>query len=96
MSKAIIISASLFFITTVLIVSGVLDALFIFLLSGALPGTPLQVSPGVMLVGFFSAGWIIMARFISHHVKHFYDVHLLTRRYMVRQGSMPKRRYQRI
>ena len=96
MSKAIVISAALFFFGMILVTSGVVDALIIFLLSGALPGTSFQIPPGVMLVGFFSIGWILAARFISHHVAHFYEVHLLTKRYAARQASMPKRRYSRI
>ncbi len=96
MSKAIVTTAAIFFLGTILVASGVLDALVIFLLSGSIPGTSFQVSPGIMLVGFFSIGWVLMARFVSHHVKHFYEVHILTKRYLTRQGSMPKRRYGRI
>lgn len=96
MSKAIVISAALFFFATILVVSGVVDALVIFLLSGVLPGTSIQVSPGVMLVGFFSIGWILVARLVSGNIKHFYEVHILTKRYLTRHASMPKRRYQRI
>lgn len=96
MSKIIIISTGIALAIAVLVSSGIIDSLVIFLLSGVLPGTSLQIPSGVMLVGFFSIAWLLVARSVTSNVKHFYEVHRLTRRYSARQSAMPKRRYSRI
>lgn len=52
--------ASLVILLVILIKSGVIDALLMFILIGAIPSTSLVLSPSVMITIVIAIGWVAL------------------------------------
>ncbi|OGL22181.1 hypothetical protein A2707_02490 [Candidatus Saccharibacteria bacterium RIFCSPHIGHO2_01_FULL_45_15] len=76
--------------------SGISDALLAFLLSGAVPGTTLTVSPTVMMIGCIAAAWLVLFRLTALSAINVVTMRRLVNHHSKRQARMPKRRYSRI
>jgi hypothetical protein len=86
------------FITSFYIVveSGMADALIVFFLSGAVPGTNIIVSPTAMMVGFAAIAWLVLMRMTALGTLNIITMNRLVKRHTEKQRRMPKRRYGRI
>ena len=90
---------SLFFIiiaTFVLVESGIVDALIVFLLSGSVPGTSIVVSPTSMMIGLAAITWLVLTRITALGTLNLMLMRRLVKRHTLKQERMPKRRYSRI
>lgn len=96
MQKAAIIFITLIVGAAVLVESGIIDALMVFLLSGSLPGTSITLSPNVMMFVLVAASWLAINRMTSFTLASPRTIRRLAKRYLHKQDRMPKRRYSRI
>ena len=87
---------SLVIITMLLVRAGVLDSLVIFILSGAIPGTTLQLPPSAMLLGVVAITWLLVMHMTTHQFRSYVAFRRLVTHYTKRNDRMPKRRYGRI
>lgn len=91
---------SLLFITIViafvLTQSGIIDALILFLLSGAVPGTSIVVSPTAMMIGLAAITWLVLTQLTALGTVNLMTMRRLVKRHTLKQERMPKRRYSRI
>ena len=96
MKKTIIIACLASLGLVILIKSGVIESLVLFLLVGLVPGTNYAVPSSVMLLAIFSILWLLVVRFAA--VELFYL--FLDKRASMPQSNhkkhMPKRRYSQI
>ena len=77
----------------VLVQSGVIDALLIFLLSGAIPGTTWSLPAGLMLVGWVATALILTFRWTAIALISELDLRRRTAKYLARKDRMPKKRF---
>ena len=96
MRKIVIISFTIIMALAVLIESGVIDALIVFLLSGSLPGTSIVLSPSAMMFGLVAITWLVLTRLTALSTLNLLTMRRLVKRYSKKQERMPKRRYSRI
>lgn len=80
----------------ILVESGIVDSLIVFLLSGAVPGTSFVVSPTAMMVGLATITWLVLTRITALGALNLMAMQRLVKRYSKKQARMPKRRYSRI
>ena len=76
--------------------SGVSDALLAFLLSGAVPGTTMTLSPTVMMIGCVAVAWLVLFHLTALGAIKMVAMRRLVNHHNRRQARMPKRRYSRI
>ncbi len=76
--------------------SGVSDALLAFLLSGAVPGTAITLSPTVMMIGCAAIAWLVLFHLTALGAIKMVAMRRLVSHHNRRQARMPKRRYSRI
>lgn len=96
MRKMVIISSCTIVAIAALIQSGVVDALAVFLLSGSLPGTPIALSPTMMMLILIAAAWLTLARLTTLGTLNVLTVRRFIKRHAIKKARMPKRRYSRI
>jgi uncharacterized membrane protein len=96
MKKAVIIASLILFVYIVLSESGVLNALLVFLLVGAVPGTTITISPNFMLLGIGIIAWLVLFNLMAVRIANFATSKRLIGKYITRTERMPKRRYSRI
>ena len=77
----------------VLFESGVIDSLLVFLLSGSIPGTPITLTPSMMMALLAVSAWLLLARLTAFNAR---VVRRHLHRRLKKQKHMPKRRYSRI
>lgn len=77
----------------VFVESGVLDALLTFLLSGAVPGTSLTISPNLMMVGFGAIAWLVLVRMTALGTLNIVTIRRLITERHERKARMPKKRF---
>lgn len=75
---------------------GVLNAILLFLLVGAIPGTSHSVPAGVMLVGILSTAWLIVFRFMAREVLYLIADKRIQKHGSLRKARMPKRRFEQL
>ncbi|MFZ1360453.1 MAG: hypothetical protein WAS27_00245 [Candidatus Saccharimonadales bacterium] len=80
----------------VLVLSNIADSLFVFLISGSIPGTPVALSPSVMMLLLAVIAWLVVARLASFTPSRLLAIHRAAKRHIKRSSTMPKRRYSRI
>ena len=73
--------------------SGVLDALLLFLLVGAIPGTSWSLSAGLMLTIGIITVLLISFRYTAIALINELDLRRRTQKYIVRKERMPKKRF---
>ncbi|MBI3889156.1 hypothetical protein HY312_01070, partial [Candidatus Saccharibacteria bacterium] len=82
--------------SVIFIQSGIVDALIVFLLSGAVPGTSIVVSPTAMMIGLATVTWLVLTQITALGTLNLMTMRRLVKRYGKKQDRMPKRRYSRI
>ena len=75
---------------------GVLNALLLFFLVGAIPGTNLSVPSGVMLSFIVLASWVAVFHFAAIHALERRIIRHLEQRYADTKKRLPKRRFGQI
>ena len=96
MRKAVIIVVAAIFMVIVLVPSGVVDSLIVFLLSGSVPGTPINLSPTTMMAVLVAVGWLALARMAAPGTVTTRAVRRVLKRHSFKRSRLPKRRYGRI
>ncbi len=89
----IIVSIALIII---LVQSGIVEALLVFLLSGSIPGTSFVISPNAMIIGLILTAWVVIAKLTASSISRVIATHRFSKRNSSRQERMPRRRYDRI
>lgn len=75
---------------------GVLQALLLFFLVGAVPGTNLTVPSSVMLFSILIAAWVVVFRFTALKALEMRAIARLVKAYNERKTNLPKRRFGQI
>lgn len=96
MKKAIILTAIAGSLTVIFLQSGVIHALFLFLIAGVVPGTSYSLPAGVMLTILGLAAWLIIFRFAALETLQAVAVKRLMKQQLTQKKRMPKRRYSQI
>ncbi len=96
MKKRTMVIGGIVLTLLVLSKSGVFDALMIFLLVGAVPGTALSVPSGLMLTACVAALLITTFRYTAISFLDALDLRRLTRKHVAYRERMPKKRFGQI
>lgn len=96
MRKIIIITSISLAGLIVLEQSGILNSLLMFLLVGAIPGTPYNVPSTIMLLFIISAIWLVVIRFAATETVYSISVKKTRKQQVARKKRMPKRRFSEI
>lgn len=96
MRKLITTTLIAFVLLVVLFESGIIDALLVFLLSGSIPGTPIALTPSMMMAILTASAWLLLVRVTALSSTHFKAIRRHLKRTVKKQDHMPKRRYGRI
>ena len=96
MKKIIVIACLASLGLVILIKSGVLESLVLFLLVGIVPGTNYVLSSNVMLLIIMSIVWLFVIRFVAMEVFYFIMDKRTTSQKTNHKKRMPKRRYSQI
>ncbi len=72
---------------------GILQALLLFLLVGAIPGTTLTVPSSLMLFFILIAAWLVIFRFTALKALETRAIARLAKTYNERKNHLPKRRF---
>lgn len=96
MKKTIIIACLATLGLVILIKSGIVESLVLFLLVGIIPGTNYALSSGIMLLIIGSIVWLFVMRFIAIELFHFAIDKRITAQKTAYKKRMPKRRYSQI
>ncbi len=91
--QRVIVLGVAFAILFMLSKSGVLDALLIFLLVGAIPGTSWSLSAGLMLTIGIITVLLISFRYTAIALINELDLRRRTQKYIARKERMPKKRF---
>jgi hypothetical protein len=75
---------------------GVLQALLLFFLVGAIPGTDLTVPSSVMFFSILIAAWVVVFRFTALKALEMRAVARLAKAYNERKNNLPKRRFRQV
>lgn len=76
--------------------SGVLDALMMFILVGAIPGTSWNIPAGSMLALFALPTIFFSLRFIFTTISEERELRRQTEKYLARKERLPKKRFRQI
>ena len=93
MKKIIIITCILTSLLIILNVSGVLDALLMLLLVGAVPGTEYTVPWGVMLTVILGIVWLVVFKVFLIEPLQSLSTQKKAKKHVTRKKRMPKRRF---
>lgn len=96
MKKVLITTAIGILAFVVLVKSGVVDSLLIFLLAGQVPGTDYSVPSSFMLLAIISILWLVVFRFAGLEVTQAAAKKRARSRKAAGKKRMPKRRYAHI
>lgn len=96
MKQRAVAIGSILLILFVLEKSGVLDALLIFLLVGAVPGTNWSLPAGFMLTAGIITALLVVFRYTAISLVEGLDLHRRTQKHLVRKQRMPKKRFRSI
>ena len=76
--------------------SGILDALMMFILVGAIPGTSWNIPAGSMLTLIALPTIFFSLRFISTTISEERELRRQTEKYLARKERLPKKRFRQI
>lgn len=96
MKQRALIAGSIVILFLALSESGVLNALLIFLLVGAIPGTNLSLPAGFMLTLCGAVALIVTFRYTAVSLIEELALRRLTRKHVAYRERMPKRRFRQI
>jgi hypothetical protein len=96
MKRNITIVAASIIIATLFAKLGVFDALLLFIVVGAVPGTTISIPSFVMLLAYVTIAIYILAKLTTRHALYIRLVTRLKARYEAYRGRLPKRRYSEI
>lgn len=96
MKRNILIIATSIIVFCALIKFGFFDALFLFLLVGAIPGTDVSIPPAIMLLMTSTIAIYIIAKVATSQAFYARLVTRLKNRYTTYRSRLPKRRYSEI
>ena len=83
--------------TVVLVKSGTLDALVVFLLAGQIPGTNYAIPSTLMLLGIVCILWLLIFRFTAIELVNSASTKRSAKKHVQqRKKRMPKRRFNQI
>lgn len=95
--KKVFITAAIGIVAfAVLVKSGVVDSLLIFLLAGQIPGTDYSVPSSFMLLAIISILWLVIFRFAGPETSRGIAKKRTKTRKAAGKKRMPKRRYAQI
>jgi hypothetical protein len=96
MKKSIIIACLACLGLVILIKSGMIDSLILFLLVGIIPGTNYAIPSSVMLLAIFSILWLLVVRFAAVELFYLFIDKRNAHSKTSHKKRMPKRRYSQI
>lgn len=96
MKQRVLIIGGIIVTVVMLSRSGVADALLIFLLAGAVPGTTISLPAGIMLVTCGVVALALTFRYTAISLIDALDLHRMTRKHLAYRERMPKRRFTQI
>jgi len=96
MKKIIIITSLASLGLVILIKSGMLGSLALFLLVGLIPGTNYALSSNIMLLIIASIIWLVVIRFVGMELFYFLMDKRIDSQKSSHKKRMPKRRYGQI
>lgn len=80
----------------VIVYSGFLQSLLMFLIIGIIPGTTISVPPTIMLVAFIAISWLLIFRFSITKITNYIIQKRRALQRATHKRNMPKRRLARI
>lgn len=96
MKKSVVVAGLICLGLIILIKSGVIDSLVLFLLVGIIPGTNYVVPSNIMLLVIFSIVWLLVVRFAAIEFFYFIKDRRTNNTKTNHKKRMPKRRYSQI
>jgi len=96
MKRNILIAAISIIAITIIANLGVFDALLLFLLVGAVPGTDFSLPSSLMLLTYVTIAVYVVAKLATRHALYIRLVARIKNRYEAYRGRLPKRRYSEI
>ena len=96
MNKKIILIALAIISIVILIQSGVLSALVLFLLVGVIPGTSYSIPPSIMLLLIATITWLVLFRLTAVEMLYRHSDSHSVKKHTERKKRMPRRRFSEI
>ncbi|HSW92119.1 MAG TPA: hypothetical protein VLG09_05735 [Candidatus Saccharimonadales bacterium] len=96
MNKKITIAALAVISIVVLIQSGILSSLVLFLLVGVIPGTSYSIPPTIMLLLIAAITWLVLFRLTAVEAIYKYSDNHSVKKHTERKKRMPRRRFSEI
>ncbi|HJP80938.1 MAG TPA: hypothetical protein VJ841_00890 [Candidatus Saccharimonadales bacterium] len=80
----------------ILFQSDVIDSLLMFIMVGAIPGTPYSVPPVLMLMIVFAVFWVFLFRMVVRPIVRRHTAKRSSKKHAAHKKRMPSRRFKRI
>lgn len=96
MKKAIIIAVLVGFGLIILLNSGIVESLVLFLLAGIVPGTNYAIPSSVMLLCIIGIVWLIIFRFMAIEAYLAYTSKRAAKNSQHHKKRLPKRRFEQV
>jgi inner membrane protein involved in colicin E2 resistance len=96
MKKNIITTTITLSIAVLLVNSGVLNALVMFLLMGQIPGTSYSIPASAMLALLSATTLLIAASIVAAKMQHTTTIRRLIKKHLAHKARMPRRRFGQI
>ena len=93
MKRNITIVAASIIMATLIVKLGVFDALLLFIVIGAIPGTTISIPSFVMLLAYVTIAIYVVAKLAARHALYIRLITRLKARYEAYRSRLPKRRY---
>jgi hypothetical protein len=96
MKRNIIVVVTSIILATILTKLGVFDALLLFIIIGAVPGTAITIPSFVLLLAYVTIAVYVVAKIAARHALYIRLITRLKARYEAYRSRLPKRRYSEI
>lgn len=96
MKKVVIIALASIVVPTILVKSGMVDSLMLFVLGGIVPGTNFVVPSTFMLLIMASAAWLVLFSFIPSDVFSTMTKKQPTKKSQSAKTRLPKQRFKQV
>ena len=96
MKRNIIVVVTSIILATILTKLGVFDALLLFIIIGAVPGTTITIPSFVLLLAYSTIAAYVVAKLAARHALYIRLISRLKARYETYRSRLPKRRYSEI
>jgi hypothetical protein len=96
MKRNIIVVVTSIILATILTKLGVFDALLLFIIIGAVPGTAITIPSFVLLLAYVTIAIYVVAKIAARHALYIRLITRLKARYEAYRSRLPKRRYSEI